>query len=713
MKSPSTHKSMTPRAVLLKTGLKPTILNKPKMNVAKPKMTSFVKTAHLKRSFQRKPVAKTQIWVPKVPTGITKAPTIGSKVSTVKPIFAANWGNKGKTIKALARWIWKPKDNTSSQEYEPYDGGYVSFGHRGGKITGKGTIKTGKLEFENYLVLGKDFKVDDSHVLLRTPRQHNMYSIDLNNIVPHKNLTCLVAKAFVDESMKWHRRLGHLNFKTMNKLVRDNLVRGFPSKSFENDHSCVDCFKGKQHKASCKTKLVSSVSKPLHTLHMDLFGPTSVSSLNHKWYCLVVTDEFSRYDNGGEFKNREIDEFCTKKAARTMLANAKLPVTFWAEAVNTACYVQNRVLVSKFHNKTPYELFNGRTPTIGFLRLFRYHVVILNTSDNLGKFDAKGDEGYFIGYFMSSKAFRVFNKRTKKVEENLHVDFLENKPIKKGAGPDWLFNINTLTKSMNYVPIVVAGTSSTNIAETSNDSIWNSEAKDATPKEQDSSAGLSKSSGISNSTTTPKESLEDQMEHVSSPIVETLIPTVSSSVPTTSSNKLEDYIRDTSNPASLKEVEADLSNMESTIQVSPTPTFRINKDHPKSQIIGPVDTLVQTEYMAKNMEEQEPKRIFDALKDLSWVEAMQEELLQFKIQNVWVLVNCPKGVRPIGTKWVLKNKKDERGIVIRNKVRLVAQRYTQEERIDYEEVFAPVAKIEAIRLFLAYVGNKMLRHSNC
>nr|GEW95505.1 hypothetical protein [Tanacetum cinerariifolium] len=168
-------------------------------------------------------------------------------------------------------------------EYEPYDGGYVSFCQEGGKITVKGIIKT-----------GKDFKLkDDTNVLLRTPRQHNMYSIDLNNIVPHKNLTCLVAKASTDESMLWHRRLRHLNFKTMNKLVRNNLVRGLPSKCFENDHTCVACLKEKQHKASCKTKLVNSVSKPLHTLHMDLFGLTSVSSLNHKWYCLVVTDDFS------------------------------------------------------------------------------------------------------------------------------------------------------------------------------------------------------------------------------------------------------------------------------------------------------------------------------------------------------------------------------------------------------------------------------------
>nr|GFC16153.1 ribonuclease H-like domain-containing protein [Tanacetum cinerariifolium] len=148
-----------------------------------------------------------------------------------------------------------------------------------------------------------------------------------------------------------------------------------------------------------------------------------------------------------------------------MLADAKLHVTFWAEVVNTACYVQNRVLVNKSQNKTPYELFNGRTPAIGFLRPFGYHVIILNTLENLGKFEPKGDEGYFIRYSISSKAFRVFNKRNRRVEENLHVEFLENKAIEKGACPNWLFDIDSLTKSMNYVP-VDAGINSTNFSGT-------------------------------------------------------------------------------------------------------------------------------------------------------------------------------------------------------------------------------------------------------
>nr|GEU71229.1 hypothetical protein [Tanacetum cinerariifolium] len=278
-----------------------------------------------------------------------------------------------------------------------------------------------------------------------------------------------------------------------------------------------------------------------------------------------------------------------------------------------------------------------------FLRPFGYHVMILNTLDHLGKFDAKWDEGYFVGYSLSSKAFRVFNKRAKEVEENLHVDFLENKLIEKGAGPNWLFDIDTLTNLMNYVPVFHEAH-----METSNDTIRNSDAQNDSQKEQDCNANVPESNGISNPTATSKVPSDDQVEPAVSLTVESKILTVSLPVPTV------------------------------CLDISP------------ESLSGP--RLIS--------KKEEPKKIFDALKDPSWVEAMQEELLQFKIQNVWVMVDCPKGVRPIGIKWVLKNKKDERAIVIRNKARLVAQGYTQEEGIDYKEVFALVVRIKAIRIFL-------------
>ncbi|GKC25366.1 putative ribonuclease H-like domain-containing protein, partial [Tanacetum coccineum] len=179
------------------------------------------------------------------------------------------------------------------------------------------------------------------------------------------------------------------------------------------------------------------------------------------------------------------------------------------------------------------------------------------------------------------------------------------------------------------------------------------------------------------------------------------------------------------------EPEVDLGNITNFYTVPTTPNTRIHKDHPIKNVIGDVKSSIQTRRMTKSTSEQgflsavyeqkthdtlntclyacflsqiEPTSIAKALSDSSWVEAMQEELLQFKLQQVWILVDLPIGKRAIRTKWVFRNKKDERGIVIRNKARLVAQGHRQEEGIDYEEVFAPVARIEAIRLFLAYAS---------
>nr|GFA45011.1 hypothetical protein [Tanacetum cinerariifolium] len=315
-------------------------------------------------------------------------------------------------------------------------------------------------------------------VLLRVPRENNMYNVNLRNIIPSRDLTCLFAKATLDESNLWHRRLGHVNFKTINKLVNGNLVIGLPTKVFTNENTCVACKKGKQHRASCKSKPVSYVDQPLFRLYMDLFGPTFVKSLSKKSYCLVITDDYNRFswvffltskdettpvlktfilglenllslkvkvircDNETEFKNSNLNQFCglkgikrefsvprtlqqngiaerkkrtLTKAAKTLLADSLLPIPFWAEAVNTACYVQNRVLVTK-----PHETF----------------------------------------WF---KAFRVFNSRTYIVQETLHVNFMENKPNVAGSGPAWLFDIDSLTRTMNYHPVIIANQTNSHV----------------------------------------------------------------------------------------------------------------------------------------------------------------------------------------------------------------------------------------------------------
>ncbi|GJU71029.1 putative ribonuclease H-like domain-containing protein [Tanacetum coccineum] len=298
-----------------------------KMTHLHPKR-NFVPQAVLTRSGKHSTANVAVNTVRPVNTASTKA------VNIVRPVNTAN-----SKADNLQQKEYKEKaiiDNGCSRymtinkcylgEFEDYDGGLVSFGDGKGIIFGKGKIKTGTLDFKDVyfckelkynmfsvsqicdkknnvlftdtecLVLSSNFKLlDESQVLLRVPRKENIYSVDLKSVVPSGDLTCLIAKATIDESNTWHRRLGHINFKTMNKLVNGNLVKGLPSKIFENDHSCVACQKGKQHKASYKTKLVNSISKPLHMLHMDLFGPINVKSLMKKSYCLVVTDDFSRF----------------------------------------------------------------------------------------------------------------------------------------------------------------------------------------------------------------------------------------------------------------------------------------------------------------------------------------------------------------------------------------------------------------------------------
>nr|GEU45630.1 putative ribonuclease H-like domain-containing protein [Tanacetum cinerariifolium] len=493
-------------------------------------------------------------------------------------------------------------------DFEEINGGYVAFGEnpKGGKISGKG------------------------------------------------DLTCLFSKATLDESNLWHRRLGHINFKTMNKLV-----------------------KGKQHRASCKSKPISSVSRPLQ-----------------------------------------------------------------------------RVLVTKPRNITPYELLLGRSPSIGFMRPFGCLVTILNTLDPLGKFDGKAHEGFLVGYSVNGKAFRAFNSRTRIVQETLHINFLKNKPNVAGIEPKWLFDIDTLTQSMNYQP-VVAGNQTNNNAGIKENLVAGKVRKETVSAQQHMLLTLW-SIGLQDPQNTDADAAFDVKEnknevHVSpseidkpddkkhdkkakrdanekSPIDLSIgvrdlraefdefssnstnrVNAVSAPVnaagpnPTNSTKSFNtDSPSDTAvspnfgiarkslfvDPSKYPDdpdmpeledivysddeedvgAEDDFSNLETNISVSPISTTRVYKDHPVNQIIGDLSSAPQTRSIERMVKEQD----------------------------------LPKGKRAIDSKWVFRNKKDERGIVIRNKARLVTQGHTQEKGIDYDEVFAPVARIEAIRLFLAY-----------
>nr|GEV97638.1 putative ribonuclease H-like domain-containing protein [Tanacetum cinerariifolium] len=291
-----------------------------------------------------------------------------------------------------------------------------------------------------------------------------------------------------------------------------------------------------------------------------------------------------------------------------MLADLLLPTTFWAEAINTACYVQNRVLITKPHNKTHYELLIGKPPNLDLMRPFGCPV-ILNILDHLGKFEGNADEGFLVGYSVN------------------------------------------MTKSMKYEP-VTAG---------------NQTNSDAGIETNVHAGQAGQAQMIRILLRYQEKEMMVYVKEVELMIKKGLIASGSLNINTAS--RIPTY----PSMPSLKETgifddayddrevgaEADTNNLELSTVVSVIPTTRVHKDHPKEQIIGDLNLSTQTRRM-----------------------------INFSKENAMVF----------------RNKKDERGIVVRNKARLVAQGYTQEERIDYDEIFAHVAKIEAIRLFLAYAS---------
>ncbi|GJS28102.1 putative ribonuclease H-like domain-containing protein [Tanacetum coccineum] len=472
----------------------------------------------------------------------------------------------------------------------------------------------------------------------------------------------------------------------MNKLVKGNLVKGLPLKIFENDHSCVDCQKGKQHKASYKTKLVNSISKPLHMLHMDLFGPTNVKSLMKKSYCLVVTNDFSRFswvlfmankdetsgilktfiteienqldhkvkvirsDNGTEFKNSIMNQFCEMKGIKREFSVARTPQQNGvAERKNRTLIEAARtmVLVIKPHNKTPYELIHRRPPLIDFMKPFGCPVTILNTRDHLGKFDGKANEGYFVGYFVVN----------------------------------WLFDVDSLSISMKYV-LVAAGNKTNSIAGTKDNFVAGQAHKEKEPEheyiliplcttdplisqgpkdckgdaamkptevdENEASDNSGKHDQEARSELGRLTQREIQTEHTNSSngintvstSVSTTGPTFDTTVPSTlvntvgpsvsTANESEEQLFErfslfknaftlppVLNISSIDntgifgnayddedvEEEVDMNNVISSYTVPDTSFTKFHKDHPEDQVIGSLKTPVQTRHMTKINEE--------------------------------------------------------------------------------------------------------------
>ncbi|KAJ9552796.1 hypothetical protein OSB04_016841 [Centaurea solstitialis] len=542
--------------------------------------------------------------------------------------------------------------------------------------------------------------------VLSGSRKENVYIINMDNNTEAESI-CFISDDAEKKSWLWHKKLSHLNFRTLHSLSSKDLVIGLPKLNILKDKVCGACEKGKISRSSFKSKKNFSINTPLQLLHVDLCGPVSTPSLGGKRYILVLVDEFSRFtwtfflghkgdaaeeiilfikkievrtglpvrsirsDNGTEFKNYTLDSFLNDKgisqqfsavrspqqngvverknrtlceAARSMLCEANLPTYFWAEA---------RL------GKTPYELFKGKKPKIGFFHVFGCTCYVLNDRDHLGKFDPKGDEGIFVGYSLTPKAYRVYNLRRKCIDESIHVDFDDSK---------------TSSLSSN--------------SEELNDWVDSYLGPDPSPP----FVNPSSFSPHSNEPSTSSNPNETQ-----------------AIVPFQPTNNSQTHLY-TDPQSSNPNLSSPLPHLHNHPHPLP-PAIKWTRDHPIDQIIGDQQAGVRTRRGTGNiclyvnfLSITEPKSVNEALSNPSWVLAMQEELEQFIRNKVWKLVPKPFLKTIIGTKWIFRNKMDELGTVVRNKARLVAQGYRQEEGIDYDETFAPVARLEAIRIFLAHAA---------
>ncbi|GJW92568.1 retrovirus-related pol polyprotein from transposon TNT 1-94 [Tanacetum coccineum] len=584
--------------------------------------------------------------------------------------------------------------------------------------------------------------------LLTGGRESNLYTISIFDMAASSPV-CLMSKATSTKSWLWHRRLSHLNFGTINDLTRLHLVDGLPKFKYGKDHLCSACERGKIKKASHPPKLVPIDHSKLELLHMDLCGPMRVASINGKKYILVIVDDYSRYtwvyflhskdktpeiikkfiaqaqlnykgkvckirtDNGTEFKNATLEahyeklgimqQFSTARrpqqngvversnltlveAARTMLIFSRLPEFLWAKAVATTFFTQNRSIIDPQHNKTPYELLRGRKPNVEYFHVFGSLCYPTNDRDDLGKMKPKVDIGVFIGYSKTSRGFRIYNRRTKKIIETIYVKFDELTAM--ASEHDCLepmlqrFNNNTSSADTMNTPSKedLDNLFGLMFEEYFEKRSFDTPINSATQSTQFHKDSPSTSSIIVDAHEAPH--IETKSDEQTSPISLTDADEFNQQDSTDFNGNLDFVSYNTPSHEEIKSSMAALepSNVQNLHQVQPS-THIWRKDHPLDQVIGdpskPVMTRqkLQTDFevcmYALTVSIIEPKNIKEAMAD-------------------------HKGKNIISLKWLWKNKCDTENIMVRNKTRLVAKGYRQEKGIDFEESFSHVARLEAV-----------------
>ncbi|GJX39783.1 putative ribonuclease H-like domain-containing protein [Tanacetum coccineum] len=618
--------------------------------------------------------------------------------------------------------------------------------------------------------------------LLTGSRGDNLYTLSLGDMMASSPI-CLLSKASKTKSWLWHRRLSHLNFGAINHLSRHGLVRGLPKLKFEKDHLCSACALGKSTKKPHKPKSKDTNQEKLYLLHMDLCGPMRVVSVNGNKYILVIVNDYSRFTwvkclqskdeaatfiinflkmiqvrlmetvrrirtyNGTEFVNQTLREYYEKvgishetSVARSPQQNGAVerPNRTLIEATHTILlYPQNRSMIHRRHGKTPYELLHNKPPDLSYLHVFGALCYPTNDSENLGKLQPKADIGIFIGYAPTKKAFRIYNRRTRRIVETIHVDFDELTAIDSehsSSGPV-LHEMTPTTISSGLVPNPHPSTPFVPPSRTDWDmlfqplfdefltllpSVDHPAPEVVAPINEVIAPVLADSTGSPSSTTVDQDAPSPSNSQTTP---ETEPPVIPNDVEEDNHDiEVAHMGNDPYFGVPIPEIPSDQSSSSDSIHTIVHPDHQISehnskwtKDHPLENIIGelarPVSTRLQLHeqalfcYYDAFLTAVEPKTYKDALTQACWIEAMQEELNEFERLEVWELVPRPDKVMVITLKWIYKVKLDELGGILKNKARLVARGYRQEEGIDFEESFAPVARLEAIRIFLAFAAH--------
>ncbi|KAK1606057.1 hypothetical protein QYE76_029730 [Lolium multiflorum] len=564
-------------------------------------------------------------------------------------------------------------------------------------------------------------------------REHNLYVVDFSGTTTTSAM-CLFGKA--DVGWLWHRRLAHINMRNLQSLHKGNHIVGLMENvSFAKDRVCRACVEGKMHDSPHPSKTIISSKRILELLHVDLFGPVTHASLGAKKHCLVIVDDYSRYtwvyflktkdenqqifidfatevqrqhnllimairsDNGSEFKNYTLNDFLSDEGirhqysaaytpqqngvaerknrtlmdmARSMMAEYKSRYNFWAEAISTACHSSNRLYLRKGLNKTPYEILTGNKPNISYFKVF-------------GSL-----EGIFVGYGAESHTYIIFDISSGIIIESSSVKFEENDGSQMGqvdvcAGDEIPQDAIVRMGVGFFRPVEGHGVASreglcsTTVEPSSSQhqQTPSSEANDAPTQEQEQD---------------PPSCVQDQGQD------QPRIHDGSDEYPfdiCATPNDVQDQAHEVEHTQEIEVAQVEGQDGDPKDQVD--------------QVIPPRPRRTKEEIEARRLARRDRNlelRGHTHDKVLGDLEAMHKELNNFKRNKVWTLVKKPKECRNvIGTKWIFKNKQDEFGNVVRNKARLVAQGFSQVEGIDFGETYAPVARLESIRILLAYASH--------